>query len=334
MHRTIITVCFAILALFQSTVAPVRAEVAEITLAQQNGLAYLPMMVMESQGLIEAEVAARNLPAVKTNWIRLSGPSALVDAMLSGSLHFAANGAPSLALLWDRTKGGVKALGGMTIDNLFLNTRNPAINSIKDFTEKDRIAVPSIKISNQALYLQMAAEKAFGVGEQFRLDAFTIGLGHPDAMAAMLNPNSEITAHFTSSPFHEAELKAGARTILTSNEVLGGRATQLVFTTTEKFRAENPKLTEATVAALGKAMAWINADKPRAAKFFLDITKDKKTAEADILATLNSPDHDYDLTPARTGNTVAFMHRLGLIKTKPDSWKDLFFPEVHGLPGS
>jgi len=31
---------------------------------------------------------------------------------------------------------------------------------------------------------------------------------------------------------------------------------------------------------------------------------------------------------------VEFMHRIGSIKAKPDSWRDLFFPNVHGSPGS
>jgi NitT/TauT family transport system substrate-binding protein len=31
---------------------------------------------------------------------------------------------------------------------------------------------------------------------------------------------------------------------------------------------------------------------------------------------------------------VSFMHKVGLIKTPPSSWKDLFFPEVHQLQGS
>ena len=41
-----------------------------------------------------------------------------------------------------------------------LNTANPDIKSIKDFTERDRIAVPSIKVSVQAVLLQMAAAAA------------------------------------------------------------------------------------------------------------------------------------------------------------------------------
>jgi hypothetical protein len=31
---------------------------------------------------------------------------------------------------------------------------------------------------------------------------------------------------------------------------------------------------------------------------------------------------------------AAFMHRVGSIAVAPKSWKDLFFPEVQGRPGS
>ena len=31
---------------------------------------------------------------------------------------------------------------------------------------------------------------------------------------------------------------------------------------------------------------------------------------------------------------VAFMLKIGAIKTRPASWKDLFFPNVYSLPGS
>jgi NitT/TauT family transport system substrate-binding protein len=29
-----------------------------------------------------------------------------------------------------------------------------------------------------------------------------------------------------------------------------------------------------------------------------------------------------------------FMQKIGAIKSKPDSWRDLFFPNVQALPGS
>jgi NitT/TauT family transport system substrate-binding protein len=81
------------------------------------------------------------------NWAKLAGPSVMVDAILSGNLHFSAQGVPSLALMWDRTKGGigVRAVSAITNTDIYLNTRNPNIKSIRDFTEKDRIALPSVR---------------------------------------------------------------------------------------------------------------------------------------------------------------------------------------------
>ena len=31
---------------------------------------------------------------------------------------------------------------------------------------------------------------------------------------------------------------------------------------------------------------------------------------------------------------VDFMHKSGTIKVKPASWQEMFFPNMHGLPGS
>jgi NitT/TauT family transport system substrate-binding protein len=31
---------------------------------------------------------------------------------------------------------------------------------------------------------------------------------------------------------------------------------------------------------------------------------------------------------------VDFMYSIGSIKTRPDSWKDMFFPEIHDAAGS
>jgi hypothetical protein len=33
------------------------------------------------------------------------------------------------------------------------------------------------------------------------------------------------------------------------------------------------------------------------------------------------------------GKLVAFMHYVGTLKNKPESWKDLYFPEAHVLAG-
>lgn len=334
MHmRTTILAILAAFSVFTAAPPAARAEVNEVTFAQQFGLAFLPIMVMENQKLVEKQAAARGLPDVKGLYLKMSGPAVMVDALLSGSLHFAAQGPPSLALLWDRTKGQVKAVGGITTYNLWLNTRNPNVNALKDFSDKDRIAVPSVKSSTQAILLQMAAEREFGADQKFKFDPLTVGLGHPDAMASVLNPAGEINAHFASSPFHEMEMKAGLRSITTAFDINGGQSSQLVMGATEKFRTENPKVFAAVIAALDEAIAWINEDKHRAAQLYLTMSNDKKTSEAEAYSMMVSQGFEYTRTPMKVGNLFQFMARIGSIKTKPASWKDLFFSEAQNLPG-
>jgi NitT/TauT family transport system substrate-binding protein len=208
------------------------------------------------------------------------------------------------------------------------------VKTIRDFTDKDKIALPAVKVSIQAVTLQMAAEKAFGENQQNKLDALTVSMAHPDAQAALLSGATEISAHFSSPPFQYQQLaKAGVHTVLNSYEVLGGPATFNVVWTTSKFRSENPKLYDAFVKALDEATAIINRDKKAAAETYLRLAKGKDTV-ADILAMLNDPDIVYTTTPQNVMKYVNFMYKVGSIKARPDSWKDLFFQNAHGLPGS
>src|SRR5215510_8545457 len=310
-------------------------EVKEIAVAQQFGAIFIPLMAMENMQLIEKQATARGIGDLKVTWAKLAGPSVMVDAMLSGNLHFSAQGVPSLALMWDRTKGGVgvRAVSAITNTDIYLNTRNPSIKSVRDFTEKDRIAVPSVKVSTQALFLQIAAEEEWGAGQHTKLDYMTVGLAHPDAMAAVLNPLSEVSAHFATSPFHEAEMKAGLKTVTSGYQIMGGEVTNLVFVTTENFRAANPKVYGAVVAALDEAIAWTNADKRRAAKLYMEMTKEKKLTEDDVVAIISAPGFDFTKVPKRTFKFAEFMHSIGTLKTKPESWKDLYFAEAHTLAG-
>jgi NitT/TauT family transport system substrate-binding protein len=312
-----------------------RAEVAELKVAQQYGISYLPLMIMEEQKLIEKHAKAAGVD-VSVGWAKFAGGNVMNDALLSGSLHFASGGVGPLITLWSRTKGNldVKAVAAINSMPLFLNTRNPNVKSLKDFTEKDKIALPAVKVSIQAVTLQMAAEKAFGEGQHGRLDAYTVSLSHPDAQTALLSGASEINAHFSSPPFQYQQLeKPGIRTVLNSYEVLGGPATFNLVWTTSRFRTENPKLYDAFVKALDEAIAQINKDKRAAAEAYLRISKDKDSLD-NIVKMLNDPQIVYTTTPQNVMKYVAFMGKVGSIKVKPDSWKDMFFPNVHGLPGS
>ena len=159
-------------------------------------------------------------------------------------------------------------------------------------------------------------------------------MSHPDGTTAMLSGGLEVSSHFTSAPFQYQQLeRAGVHTVLDSYEVLGGPATFNLVWTTSKFRNENPKLYDAFVKALDEAIAEINRDKRAAAEAYLRISKDKDSVD-NILRMLNDPNVVYTTTPQNVMKYVSFMQKTGTIKVKPESWKDLFFPNVHALPGS
>src|SRR5207237_8072808 len=175
---------------------------------------------------------------------------------------------------------------------LYLNGRNPNIKSVRDFSEKDKIAVPSIKVSTQASRLEMEAAKAFGDANYAKLDPYTVGLSHPDALLALTNNTAGVDAHFTSSPFHEQEMKLpGVRTLTTNYEILGGPATAVVIAASTKFRNANPKAYQAFYDALGEAIETINKDKRAAAKVYLEQAKDTKNSVDDIYAMISASDY-------------------------------------------
>src|SRR4029079_5041269 len=72
-----------------------RAEMAEINVAQQYGVAFLPLMLMERDKLVEKHARAEGLGDVKVGWIKVAGPSGMNDGIISGSLQFTSGGAPS-----------------------------------------------------------------------------------------------------------------------------------------------------------------------------------------------------------------------------------------------
>ena len=64
------------------------------------------------------------------------------------------------------------------------------------------------------------------------------------------------------------------------------------------------------------------------------MTKEKKLTEDDLTASFSGQDMIYTKVPSRIGKLVDFLHSTAFIKNRPTSWKDLFFQEAHGLPGS
>src|SRR3981081_945715 len=110
----------------------------------------------------------------------VSGPGVLNDMLLSGSIEFVNVAPPSLATLWEKTIGTqrpVRALCTVQSMPYVLVTRNAKVRTIADFTDADKIAVPTVKISGQAMILQIAAAKVWGFDQYERLDPLTVSMG-------------------------------------------------------------------------------------------------------------------------------------------------------------
>ena len=328
---------WAVLLLAAATmVVPVEraaAEVDDFKVSLQYGIGYLPLAIMKQNQLIEKYLKAEGL-ATKVSWTQLSSAQPMNDALLSGNLHVASGGTAPFLILWCRTHGGlnVKAVAALASMPMYLVSNNQKVNTIRDFTETDRISMAGAGTSIQTIVLQMAAAKEFGDANFNKFSTQYRNLSHPDGLAAFLS-GKEITAYFSSPPFqYQALEKPGVRRILNSYDVTNGPATFLVAWATSKFRDENPKTFRAFVNAWKEAEAFIAKDKRAAAELYVKESKDRSGVEG-ILKLLNDPEIRITMTPENTMKFYEFMNKVGTVKPKAASWKDLYFPEVHNLPG-
>ena len=311
------------------------AETKTVRIAKQFGVSYLPLTIMEEKKLLEEHGKKLGLD-VTAEWLQFTGGTPINEALISGNLDIASGGVGPFLTIWGRTRGniGVKGVAALNSMPLYLNTINPNVKSLKDFTDKDKIALPGVRTSIQAITLQMGAEKQLGAGQHGKLDPLTVSMGHPDGQTAMMSGRSEISAHFTSAPYMYDELAdPRVHKVLDSYDVLGGPHSFNVVWTTTRFRTENPQVMKAFVAALDDAMKRITADPAAAAAIWIKADNSKMSA-ADAEKMIRNPENEWTTTPKKIMTYAEFMNRTGILSAKPASWQDVFFEEVHNLPGS
>ena len=307
-----------------------------VKFVQQRGLLYLPIDEMVTGGILQQEATKLGLGKVEATAQTLSGPAPVTDALLSGSADYGTAALPSLLNLWDKTHGTpneVKAVGTMSNGAMVLYTINPNVKTIADFTEQDRIAVPSVRISFNAMMLEMAAEKIWN--DPHKLDHLTVGLGHPDAVAALSAGygKATITAHIAVQPFTDRGLKIpGAHVVADSREVFGGPLTQITLLATKQTKEKNPILFQAVANALNESIKVANADKRAAAILWKNAQKASESVD-DLVALLSDPGFEFTAQPHRIAYFAAFLHRIGSMKTKVGDWKELFWETAYNQKG-
>ena len=331
--RFLVTIMCSLLCL--APVRPAWADVSEIRIAQQTSIAFLQFNVMKHRGMLEKHAAALGVPDLKVSFATFNGSDAMNDALLSGAVDVVSGGVPGLVIIWAKTYGTsreVKGIAAMARMPSLLTSRNPAVKTIRDFTAADKIAMPSVKSSTQAVLLEMAAAKEWGEANYEKLDALTVAMAPSEATIGLLSGGAGFNAAFTVPPFQDMQLKDPAvHVVLDSRDVVGD-ASLSVGWTSKAFHDANPRVYLALLNAIKEASAFIAAKPREAAGYYIADTKTRTDPET-VIGLVSGPGVHYGVTPLATAQFAAFMYRIGRIKVQAKSWKDLFFAEIHDEPG-
>jgi NitT/TauT family transport system substrate-binding protein len=318
--------------------AHVEAGASQIRIASTFGLAQLPGRIAYEKKFIERRAKEIGLD-VEVKYQAVASGVVVSELLLSGNAEIGVGGNVPLFSLWDKTSASQKVRGIMAFSqaNMFLLTSDPRIRSIRDYTDKDRIAMTDVKSTTYSMLLQMAAAKEFGWDQRQRYDNISVAMSNNDAMAAVISGRMEVKSHMTILPHSSMELASGkAHIVMSSKELLETPYTTVVSFTSERFRKNNPKLYDAVVSGLQDAMAFINASTQEAADIYMknepfvgtsqDLFKMMKGATADELS--------FTPVPNSTKQFTDFMFKSGTLRKAPDSWNDVWFENVWGMAGS
>lgn len=320
-----------ICALLTATAA--HADVSDLRVGYQPGIIYLAPILMRHDKLIEQEAARLGIADLHVSYTIFGGGGAQNDALISGNLDIATTGPTNMLLAWDRTHGQIKGIAGSSATPLWLVTRNPAIKSLKDFTDQDRIAVPTVKISSQAIILQIAARKLYGDANFAHFDTLEVTSSHPDAMAQLLS-GSGITAHFSGPPYQAEEAAApGMHVVAVSDDILGQPFSNAIYFGPAKFHDANPVVMKAFMAAAQRAADLIAADPRAACETYRAVTGEKTSVEI-LLQQIGEVRKTFSTAPFGIAMTANHMTDTKTLKTRPAKWQDTFFPEAAILPGN
>ena len=173
-----------------------------------------------------------------------------------------------------------------------------------------------------------------GPASYAKLDPLTVGMSPPDSTIALLSGSGDVTAcsacrRSSCSNSRQAVI----HTVLNSYDVMDGPHTMTVAWTSSQFRDKNPALYKALLAAFTEATEMLDANLKEAAQLWIDDVKSKLPVDK-VAAIAAGTQVRWTMAPESTLKYAEFMHSVGTIKAKPADWKELFFPEIHALPGS
>ncbi|NLI90906.1 MAG: ABC transporter substrate-binding protein [Peptococcaceae bacterium] len=290
-----------------------QAKKPEIRIAEQYGLAYAPLQIIKEKKLIE-----KNLPQIEVTWRQLGNTTAIREAMLAGELDVGFMAIPPFLIGWDKGMDW-KIACGLSSTPVGLVANKDDIQSIKDFTPKDKIALPQPG-SVQHILLSMACEKLWG--DPKRLDNLLVTLDHPDGMNALL-ARREVSAHFTTPPYLFKELEnPGMHQILDGREAMGEDFTFVVGVATAKFYQDQPEVYHALLKAIEEALSFMEKNPAETRRILADAYQ---IDENELQKYLDHPDTDYSMEVKGVMKFADFMQKNRYINRKPANLEEVLW---------
>lgn len=316
---------------------PTLAQQTELRIVRPIDVLALPLVVMQHEHLIERTADSMGLGTVHVTWTTPADKTSPLQALAAGKTDLAMAGLVPLLIaedVADGQKAPVSALAAIAARPFILVTRNPAIHTIIDFTKKDRIAVPAVPMSQQALLLEMAAAQEWGSAHYRWLDPLM--LARPDKAAddALYSGKGEIDAHFSQSPWADDELASDKIHRVMDSYDIAGPQTVAVLAAATRLHDDKPELLKAVLAALQAADDFIGKHRGESAEYLAGMSKGEEISVEDLTDMIGAPDLAYNAAPKGVVRLAEFMHRTGRLKRDPKAWQDLFLPEARDLKGS
>jgi NitT/TauT family transport system substrate-binding protein len=134
-------------------------------------------------------------------------------------------------------------------------------------------------------------------------------------------------------PFTDRGLKLpGAHVVADSHEVFGGPLTQITLLASRQTKQKNPTLFKAIASALEQSIKVCNADK-RAAAVLWKKAQNASESVDELFALLGDPGFEFTSQPHRIAYFVAFLKRIGAMKSEVGDWKELFRETAYDRQG-
>jgi len=196
------------------------SEKKTVIIAEQYGLAYAPLQVLQKKAYIEEELGEE----YTISWVKMSNTEAIREAMIAGQLDIGFVGIPPFLLGKDNGMDW-KIMTGLSTSPLGLITNDPSIKSLENLVDAGKIALPQPG-SIQHILLSMAAKRELGEGTLF--DTQLISMKHPDGVLALAADN-EVIGHFTAPPYLFQEMdNPNYHQVISGEEAMGEEFTFIV----------------------------------------------------------------------------------------------------------